>query len=212
MSGILGNLFSSTAERTGKAQNITLGKEKLDIKMTDPKTQKCRVFIDCENMKKLISQIKTKDEENSKDYNIFVNSQLENIKGFGSKINPDNFSNFFTDVKKMQEDLSKVKAKRDSENKKDAKIAGDITSRVYVGIDVGGTPAKITGFNIKDKTVKIEFKYQKTEKDKEKLETLTVPIEKLCIDGEKPCTLTGGGTLNNSPTLTQGKNFIDICE
>lgn len=235
MFDFLNSSIATELQESGK-KTVTpnLSGDKLEYTVTGPNTRKCKIDIDCDNMKIIISDLNQFITSTESKYNSAVTAAIKSINDkSGEKLkNGNDLATLFVEIEKIKTTLINEQKARDKLRSVGTKTVSNIKCTVNVKDKdpVQGTIAKIRIYN-DENIIKKGSKYRALvdvtypDPNTKKIETITdVDVEKLCLNtpcdipttaavkeqkGGKKISLKGGKAQNESSDFEKA---IIICE
>lgn len=173
--------------------------------------KKCKIVITCEDVKKLIEQMRTTINKNSSPLDHLIDSLNKYISSATTKIDAKNYQTFIKDIKDQGAAIDKLKKQKDIAFKTNYQPTPEIKVHVHVkGEKNHDSMGKIKSYNLARKSITVT--YPNAVGKQETLED--IDINKLCISGQE-CVLpaqTGGAMSNDNDDNSSEKNYKIICE
>lgn len=191
------------------AFTLSPGRPGKDWEFSGPKGKRCKVVIACNEAQNLIDQMRKAKEGPETIFGNIINPLITTIQSAANDLNITNFTTYMDNFKKYQGAYIKAKTDRDNALKKPI-VNLSIPVRVFVKGVAGKQDGHIKTINIANKSVDVEYKYDKIDSTGNK-QTVTeklidIEIKNLCIVGEKggqPCVIEVGQVSPTQPKVKQ---------
>ncbi|AYV75731.1 MAG: hypothetical protein Terrestrivirus2_239 [Terrestrivirus sp.] len=230
------NLFKSTStiDIQEKRKTVTIDVAKEVFNVTGPNQKKCKIEVDCDNMKILIDAIKEFIKKTEGDYKTSVTKIIDSVKSSSQSINTaEDLATFLNDCEKSRKLISEKQRIRDNANNTGGIIIQEIDcmvnikdkdpvkgkiSKIRIFTDLSTNIKELVGVTKKGQNVRTCVDIIYPDPNTNKNETIKdIDLDKLCL-ADTHCDIgqTGGqmrgGNVNNEDKTSDSEKAIMICE
>jgi len=230
------NIFKSTGaidiQEKRKTVTVDVGKEAFNV--TGPNQKKCKIEVDCDNMKILIDAIKEFIKKTEGDYKSSITKIIESVKSSSQNINTaEDLATFLNDCEKSRKLIAEKQKIRDNANNTGGTILQEINcmvnikdkdpvkgkiTKIRIFTDLSTNIKELVGVAKKGQNVRTCVDIIYPDPNTNKNETIKdIDLDKLCLP-DVDCNIgqsggrMRGGNMNNEDKISDSERAIMICE